>query len=82
MSHEIRNRVIGVSNINDRLWLIEVNKMEEAITEYNQEITGFTPNLANLPNIGRYIHYSGNAYYVLNELQKCGFIVTEYEDRK
>jgi DNA-binding PadR family transcriptional regulator len=43
---------------------------------------GYTPGLQHLPEIGQHIHYGGNAYYVLNELQKRGFIVTRHDDRK
>ncbi len=66
----IRDRLIGGRNIHDRLWKIEVDECIEAITDYNWEITGFTPNLQKLPEIGKHIHYGGNAYYITNELNR------------
>lgn len=82
MSDPIRERIVGVSSHHDRLWKIEVADSEEAITDYNWEITGYTPGLQELPEIGQHIHYGGNAYYVLPELQKRGFVVTACEDRR
>lgn len=82
MSDPIRKKIVGVSDSHDRLWKIGVADSEEAITDYNWEITGYTPGLQVLPEIGKHIHYGGNAYYVLPELQKRGFVVTFVEDRK
>lgn len=82
MTDPIRNKIVGFSDSHDRLWKIEVADATEAITDYNWEITGHTPGLQELPEIGQHIHYGGNAYYVIPELQKRGFVVTEVEDRK
>jgi hypothetical protein len=82
MLDPIRKRLEGLSDNHDRLWRIEVADSEEALTDYNREITGFTPGLQELPEIGKHIHYGGNAYYVIPELQKRGFVVTKVDDRR
>lgn len=81
MRDPIRDKIIGFSTDNDRLWKIEVDDSTEAITDYNDEITGYTPNLQGLSDIGQHIHYGGNAYYVLNELRRHGFVVTPGDRR-
>jgi hypothetical protein len=81
MRDPIREKIKGFSNQHDRLWKIEVADCEEAITDYNWEITGFTSGLQELPDIGKHIHYGGNAYYVIPELQRRGFVVSCCEDR-
>lgn len=78
----IRDKIIGFSSQHDRLWKIEIADHIEALTDYNWEITGYTKGLQELPNIGKFIHYGGNAYYVIPELQKCGFVVEQIDDRK
>ena len=44
------------------------------ITEYNDELTGFTENLVPLFKPGIVI-YGGNAYYIMNECRKRGYTV-------
>lgn len=78
----VREKLGGVPNSHDRLWKIEVCDGVEALTDYNWEITGFTEGLTQLPELGKLVHYSGNAYHLLGELQKRGFTVTFIEDRR
>ena len=76
MADPIRETLQGVTGWHDALSKIEVGDNVFAISHYNHEIMGFSPELQKLPEIGQHIHYGGNAYYVLNELRLRGFVVT------
>ena len=67
-----KTHVPGIMNNRDRLWIIvhEPTGAEVAFTDYNQEITGHTEDAATFPELGQYIHYSGNAYYVVREANR------------
>lgn len=80
MPHPIREKLIGITDWHDMLYIIEVADSIEAISVYNHEIMGFTPGLQELPEIGKDIHYGGNSYYVIPELQKRGFVVNRVDD--
>jgi hypothetical protein len=70
-----KGKVPGVMNFRDRLWIIvHPNGMEVAFTDYNQEITGYTEDAADFPELGEFIHYTGNTYYVVGEANRRGFI--------
>jgi hypothetical protein len=77
----IRDSIHGFSFDQDRLWIIHTPGFIGAITDYNDEITGFTQNLHELDL--QIIHYGGNAYYVTGRYaQEKGWRVEECEDRK
>lgn len=63
-------------NFRDRLWIIvHESGVEVAFTDYNQEITGHTDDASSFPELGQFIHYTGNAYYVIGEAnRRCGFV--------
>lgn len=74
-----RKGLYGYHMPQDRLWLIHTPEFTAAITEYNQELTGFDPRLAKLDSA---FHYSGNAYYILGTLaEQKGWRVESVEDR-
>lgn len=75
----IRDQVVGGSFDQDRLWLIKKGDFVGAMTDYNWEITGVTPNVAA---IDERLHYSGNAYYWTSELERRGYSVEHMEDRQ
>lgn len=66
MSEQIRNALHGAVAHNDRLWMIHTKDFSAAIAEYNQELTGFDPRLAELDPEA--FVYGGNAYYILGHL--------------
>ena len=69
-----KGNIPGAVKQNDRLWIIvHPDGSEVALTDYNQEITGHTDGAVDFPNLGKYIHYSGNAYYVICEANRIGF---------
>ncbi len=80
----LEQRIAEFSNIHfrDRIWTIEIDDSIELISDYNWEITGFTSGLKQIPDIGKEIYYSGNAYYVLPELDKRGFKITKVDSRR
>lgn len=65
----------------DRLWLLHTPEFTAAITEYNNELTGFDPRLNELdPKI---FHYGGNAYYITGSYaREKGWRVEPIEDRR
>ena len=73
-----KTHVPGVVNFRDRLWIIvhEPTGAEVAFTDYNQEITGHTSGAADFPELGEFIRYTGNAYYVVGEANKRPGFVT------
>lgn len=61
--HPIRETLNGIHCTSDRLWLITTPLGEFALTDYNWEITGFSPELHSIdPFI---FYYGGNALYVV-----------------
>ncbi|TAL02650.1 MAG: hypothetical protein EPO08_06460 [Rhodospirillaceae bacterium] len=73
-----RGKVPGVANFRDRLWiLIHPDGSEVAFTDYNQEITGHTDNAATFPVLGPHIVYGGNAYYIVGEANRLGFVTID-----
>ncbi len=81
MTHPLRKELQGYHLSNDRLWRIEGPNFVAALTEYNDELTGFAPILQGVfgKNV---VHYGGNAYYILNQARKRGYRVEHVEDRK
>lgn len=77
----LRDSLVGVSEDNDRLWLVHTPDDAYAITEYNWELTGFDPKLGQLdPKI---FHYGGNAYYITGTYaEQKGWRVEVVEDRR
>lgn len=41
---DLRDTLAGFSDDHDRLWLITTPELSGAITEYNEELTGFDPH--------------------------------------
>jgi hypothetical protein len=80
MLHEGRKTLKGVSYPQDRLWEIKTPSGTFYLTDYNDEITGYTQELRDLePD---QIYYSGNAYYVTGKLaEKLGWTVNRINDR-
>lgn len=76
----VRNTLYGYSMDADRLWLIHTPDFVGAITEYNNELTGYDPRLGEIdPHV---FHYGGNAYYIMGRYAKeKGWKVEELEDR-
>ncbi len=77
--HPIRDEILGVSDDHDRLWLIVKGSFIGAMTDYNWEITGATPNVINLDERFR---FAGNAYWAIDELKRLGYRVEHVEDRR
>lgn len=77
----MRDRLMGMAHDHDRLWLLHTPEFVGVITEYNFELTGYSPELGKLdPETFR---YGGNAYYVLNVYSKQrGWRVEPCEDRR
>lgn len=61
----LRDNLCGCPFDHDRLWLIHTAGGAFAMSDYNWEITGADPKLAELDDA---IHYGGNAYYVVGTL--------------
>ena len=79
--HPARDNMVGVSFDQDRLWLIHTPEFVGAITDYNDELTGYDPRLAELEPSA--FHYGGNAYYITGALaQAKGWRVEKIEDRR
>jgi hypothetical protein len=77
----LRDSLLGYSMDQDRLWLLHTRNGTYAITEYNHELTGFSPELQALDNVT--FRYGGNAYYVLGPYAKReNWRVEEFEDRQ
>ncbi len=76
----LRNGLRGMPAEQDRLWKIEKGDFVGAVTEYNQEITGYSEGMAGLE--GLKIGYSGSWFYVQGMLESKGYRVTHVEDRR
>ena len=81
MVDDLRSDLHGFSFEQDRLWRITGPDFVGAMTDYNDEITGYTPNLKEHFNDGD-IHYGGNAYYVTMEAVRRGYKVEHVDDRR
>jgi hypothetical protein len=81
MRSPLRDNLVGVPEDNDRLYLIHTPEFVGAITEYNDELTGYDPRLAELePTVFR---FGGNAYHITGSLcRQRGWRVEEFEDRR
>lgn len=81
MRSALRDKIVGITHDNDRLWQIEGNEGGGVLTEYNDELTGYCLDIQKLfgANI---VHYGGNAYYILLEAGRRGYQVTHIEDRR
>jgi hypothetical protein len=81
MRNSIRDTLVGYSMDNDRLWLLHLpNGPTYAIVEYNDELTGYSPELAKLDS--KIFHYGGNAYHIVNRYApEHGWRVEKFEDR-
>ena len=81
LRNPIRDTLVGFSFDNDRLWILHTPSGSFAITEYNDELVGYDPRLADIdPKIFR---YGGNAYYITGRYaQEQGWRVEECEDRR
>lgn len=78
----LRDGLYGYSDDHDRLTLLHAPGGEiYAITDYNDELTGYDPRLGQIdPKIFR---YGGNAYYITGHwVLKQGWSVEELEDRR
>lgn len=75
-----RKTLHGVSSENDRLRLLHTPHFVGAITDYNDELTGYDPRLRELdPKV---FHYGGNAYYITGQYaREKGWRIEEVEDR-
>jgi len=73
-----KGKVPGIMNFRDRLWIIIHLKTnsEVAFTDYNQEITGHTEDADKFPELGEYIYYGGNAYYIIGEANRREDFIT------
>lgn len=80
LTAKYKGNVPGVMNFRDRLWIIvhpESGK-EVAFTDYNQEITGHTEDAEDFPELGEFVKYGGNAYYVVGEAnRRPGFVTID-----
>lgn len=78
--HPLRQGLLGFHLSHDRFWMIHTPEFSGVIAEYNDELTGYDPKLAELmPHV---FHYGGNAYYILGTLCKeRGWKVEEIDDR-
>ena len=77
----LRDNLLGYSFDQDRPWLLHApDGTVFAITEYNDELTGFSPELQEIdPTI---FCYGGNAYYIVGTwAEKNGFRAEKFEDR-
>ena len=81
MRSHLRNGLHGISENNDRLWVLHTPDGDFAITEYNDELTGYDPRLAEIdPKI---FHYGGNAYYIIGTYcDNMGWSAEHVEDRR
>jgi hypothetical protein len=79
--HPARKSIVGFSFDQDRLWLIHTPEFTAAITEYNDELTGYDPRLVELnPKV---FCYGGNAYYITGRYaERRGWRVEAVEDRR
>lgn len=79
MPHPIRDKLQGITDWHDRLWIITMpDGSQEAMTDYNWEIVGVTERIFKEFNIG----YGDNAYYWTSELVKRNCKVEHMDDRK
>lgn len=62
---QLRAELDGCSFEHDRLWIVHTPEGSFGLTDYNWEITGYHPRLAEM---SEHIRYSGNAYYVVTTL--------------
>lgn len=62
----------------DRLWKIHGPGWVGAITDYNQEITGSTEEMKDVP----LVRYSWNVFSALEACQKLGYRIERCEDRR
>ena len=77
----MRDNLHGFSMDNDRLWVLHTPEGAFAITEYNDELTGFDPRLGEMDS--KIFHYGGNAYYITGAYAEAkGWRVEEHEDRR
>lgn len=77
-----RDRLVGVSYSNDRLFLLHFpDGSVRAITEYNDELTGWEPELEEKwPTI---FCFAGNAYYICGWWAEANNVTVEkLEDRR
>lgn len=76
----LRNTLHGFSTDNDRLWLLHTPDFVAAITEYNDELTGYDPRLNKLDS--KIFRLGGNAYYITGTYaNQRGWRVEKLEDR-
>lgn len=72
-----KHNIPGIMNERDRIWTIQhPSGVTVSFTDYNQEITGHDESASDFPVLGQYIHYGGNAYYVVGEANRLGWKVT------
>lgn len=65
----------GIMNKQDLHWVIlHPSGVWVGLTDHNQEIISHTDNAKDFPVLGEHIHYGGNAYYVIGEANRLGFI--------
>jgi hypothetical protein len=77
----MRDHLVGYHMDNDRLWVIHTPEFSGAITEYNDELTGFDPRFNEIDS--KIFYYGGNAYYILGRYcDEKGWRVEELEDRR
>ena len=78
----LRDNLVGISDDHDRLWLLTCpDGVVYAITEYNDELTGYDPRLGEIdPKI---FHYGGNAYYIAGQYAASrNWRAAVFEDRR
>lgn len=79
---ELRNDLVGFSGDQDRLWKITKDGQVYVVTDYNNEITGWTKALADLfIGVGT-VSYGLYWNYFRDMLLQQGFQVEQVEDRR
>lgn len=77
--HPIRERLRGASLSPDRLFVVRMPDGDAAFTEYNQEVTGWTPELNEL---GLGAMYGMRPWPIFDACKERGWPVEEIEDRR
>jgi hypothetical protein len=81
MPSALRENLHGFGFDQDRLWVLRATDgVSYAITEYNDELTGYDPRLGIMfPEI---FYYGGNAYYITGRwCAERGWTAEPTEDR-
>jgi hypothetical protein len=77
MRDPIRDRIGGGTLDPDRLWKIHGPDWRGAVTDYNNEITGATAELANLPEC----RYGNYIWPLLDACRRLGYRIEQVDER-